>query len=216
VEGPEPLSPSRTLLPVPHSIVLASQSPHRRALLERAGYRVTVNPTGIPEPEPLDFGDLHTGLSALALMKGRAAVRQGARGLILACDTVGHAEREVLQKPVDRADAERMLRKISDEEHEVLTGWCLLRSDEDLALTGVVSTRIAMRPWTEAELAAYLDSGDWQGKCGAYGLQTLENLELSDPFVTRIVGSASNVIGVPLERIAEVLAKFPALTAPLE
>jgi septum formation protein len=177
---------------------------------------VTVHPTGIPEPEPLEFGDLRTGLAVLALMKARAALRQGAQGLILACDTVGHAENEVLQKPLDRADAERMLRRISDEEHEVLTGWCLLRSDEDLATTGVVSTRIAMRPWTESELAAYLDSGDWQGKCGAYGLQTLENLELRDPFVTRIVGSASNVIGVPLERIAEVLAQQPWLTAPFE
>ena len=63
-----------------------------------------------------------------------------------------------------------------------------------------------MRAWTDAETEAYLDSGEWEGKCGGYGLQLP-----ADPFVTKLEGSASNVIGVPLERLAQVFAEFPSL-----
>ena len=99
-----------------------------------------------------------------------------------------------------------MLSAISGTVHEVLTGWCFLRSRDELIIGGVERTRITMRVWTAVELEQYLDEGEWEGKCGAYGLQT-EN----DPFVTRIDGSAANVIGLPLERLAQVLAEFPGL-----
>ncbi len=188
------------------AILLASQSVYRREVLELAGYEVTTYATGIPEPEPMEFGDLHTGLAILAVMKARAARRAGMAGLILACDTVSYVNGSVVQKPIDRADAERMLRAISNNTHEVLTGWCLLRSRDELLLSGVETTRLTMRTWTDQEVEAYLDSGEWQGKCGGYGLQLPQ-----DPFITMISGSAANVIGVPVERITAVLSEFPEL-----
>jgi septum formation protein len=111
----------------------------------------------------------------------------------------------VLGKPVDRDDAWRMLRAISGTVHEVRTGWCLLRTSDQLQISGVETTTIAMREWTSDEFAACLDSGQWIGKSGAYGLELPH-----DRFVTRIAGSASNVVGVPLERLGQVLADLQA------
>jgi len=113
---------------------------------------------------------------------------------------------EVLGKPVDRADALRMLQAISGTVHEVLTGWCLLRTRDQLQISGVEMTTIAMRRWTESEFSSYLDSREWLGKSGAYGLQ-LPN----DPFVTHLAGSASNVVGIPIERLQQVLAEFASM-----
>jgi len=188
------------------SLILASQSPYRRQLLEQAGFEVIAVPAGIAEPDPRSFGPLEQGLQHLALLKAVAVARQGLAGLILAADTVGSVAGEVFGKPADRDDARRMLLAISGTTHSVLTGWCLWRTSDGLSLSGVERTRIVMRHWTSAELEDYLDSGGWEGKCGAYGLR-LEG----DPFVTQILGSAANVIGLPIERLQEVLAEFPAL-----
>jgi septum formation protein len=95
-----------------------------------------------------------------------------------------------------------MLQAISGTVHEVLTGWYLLRTRDQFHVAGVDSTTITMRTWTQDELEAYLDSGAWIGKSGAYGLQLPH-----DPFVTSIAGSASNVIGIPLEQLTNVIAE---------
>lgn len=184
-------------------LILASQSEYRLQLLRDAGYDVVSRPAQIDEPDPRTLGDLHTGLIHIAHRKARTVAGRGAQGLILAADTVGHVAGEVFGKPADRADARRMLQAISGVAHEVLTGWCLLRTRDNLLVAGCEATQIHMRPWTDAELNAYLDSGEWQGKCGAYGLQLPV-----DPFVTHLEGSAANVIGVPLERLAEVLREL--------
>mgnify|MGYP003346518276 CR=1 FL=1 len=75
-----------------------------------------------------------------------------------------------------------------------------MRTSDQLHWTGCEHTSITMRAWTETELQSYLDSGEWMGKSGAYGLQLPH-----DPFVTHIEGSLSNVIGIPLERLATLL-----------
>jgi len=184
-------------------LILASGSPFRLELLREAGYDVTAIPAGIDEPPLSSFADLDTGLQSLAEQKARAVCERGVTGLILAADTVGYAGGEVFGKPRDREDALRMLRAISGTTHEVRTGWCLVRTSDGVARSGVERTRITMRAWTPAEFDHYLAGGEWQGKCGAYGLQ-LPN----DPLVTQINGSVSNVIGVPLERLREVLAEI--------
>ena len=183
-------------------LVLASQSVHRLELLRNAGYEVEVVAHGMAEPDPAEFADIEAALVHIALLKARAARRRGARGLIFGADTVGFARGEVLGKPADRPRALRMLEAISDTVHQVLTGWCLLRTRDGLEISGVERTTITMRPWTREEIAAYLDSNQWVGKSGAYGLQLPD-----DPFVTHIDGSRSNVVGVPLERLEQIFAE---------
>jgi septum formation protein len=187
-------------------LILASQSPYRLRLLRDAGYEVEAIPANVAEPDLADFADFGAGLIHVASLKARAVWRSGAQGLILAADTVGYAGDRVFGKAADRADALRMLQAISGTTHEVLTGWCLLRTRDQLQISGIERTAVTMRAWTAEEFAAYLDSGAWIGKCGAYGLEIPH-----DPFVTNIAGSAANVIGVPLERLEQVLAEFALL-----
>lgn len=195
-------------------LILASGSVYRVQLLREAGYDVTAIASEIDEPNPELFPDPEAALLHLAELKARATLSKipaselGGR-LIFAADTVGVAGNRMLGKPRDRHDARQMLMAISGTEHEVLTGWCLLRPRDQLIVGGVERTRITMREWTAAELEQYLEGGEWEGKCGAYGLQLPR-----DPFVTRMDGSAANVIGVPLERLAQVLQEFPTLSSP--
>lgn len=193
-------------------LILASCSTYRLELLRQAGYAVTAMASEIVEPHPTSFSDPEMALLHIAELKARAVGRKLVHqnqedSLILAADTVGLAGGQIFGKPKGRADARRMLMAISGTVHEVLTGWCLLRTHDQLFVGGIERTRITMRDWTELELEDYLDSGEWEGKCGAYGLR-IEG----DPFVTNIEGSTSNVIGVPLERLSQVLAEFPGLT----
>lgn len=192
-------------------IILASGSPYRQQLLEQAGYAVTAIASGVDEPDLSPFPDLGAGLLYLAHLKARAVHTRGHCGIILGADTVSLAAGQILGKPADLSDAERMLRDLSGTTHEVLTGWCLLRTADGLTLSGVERTVITMRPWSHSEIQDYLASGEWRGKCGAYGLQLP-----SDPFVTGMSGSAFNVIGVPLERLAEAWIEFPAFDQPLQ
>lgn len=183
-----------------HRLILASGSAHRLALLREVGYDVEVMPARIIEPDLSLCADLHAGLQEVARAKAEEVAGRGVSGLIFAADTIGHVGGKVFGKPADRAQAERMLRAISGTTHEVLTGWCLLRTTDGLRLGGVERTLIEMRAWSEAELAGYLNGGEWIGKSGAYGLQLP-----ADPFVIRLEGSPSNVVGVPLERLREAL-----------
>lgn len=182
-------------------LILASGSPYRKWLLDEAGLDCRVVVSHIEEPDLNGASDLEESLVELAQRKGRAVLRAGHEGLILSADTCGHVAGQVMGKPASQDDAERMLRAISGTTHEVLTGWSLLRTHDGLCVSGVDRTRISMRDWTEAELADYLQSGEWQNKCGAYGLR-LGN----DPFITHLEGSQSNVIGLPLERLRPLLA----------
>src|SRR5258708_36628346 len=104
------------------------------------------------EPDLADFPDLDAGLVHVAALKARAVARGGAQGLIFAADTVGFAGGNVFGKPVDRAEARRMLRAISGTTHSVLTGWCLFRTRDQLQLGGVERTTVTMRAWTEKEI----------------------------------------------------------------
>jgi septum formation protein len=185
-------------------LILASQSPDRLQLLRIAGYEVVAIPADIPEPDLAAFAELEAGLMHIAMLKARAARSKGAVGLILGADTVGVFAGQVFGKPARRTDARRMLTAISGTVHQVFTGWCLLRTRDQLHVTGVECTKVTMRDWSADEVEAYLDSGAWIGKSGAYGLQFPH-----DPFVTNVTGSTSNVIGIPLERLAEVLNEMP-------
>ena len=187
-------------------LILASQSPYRLQLLRDAGFEVQAVPAGVSEPDLSQFASLEAGLMHTAQLKAQRVASRGVHGLILAADTVGHVAGAIFGKPADRHEARRMLQAISGTAHSVLTGWCLWRTRDQLCLCGTEVTQIVMRTWTASELEQYLDSGDWQDKCGAYGLQLP-----ADPFVTEIRGSTSNVIGLPLERLQSIFAEFPQL-----
>ncbi len=192
---------------VPFRLVLASGSPARRALLARAGYRFEVVPAGVEEPSQEGVTDVRALVQEAAWCKaaavaGRVAPPPPGEGVIIvAADTVGWLGGRVLGKPADEADARRILRHLSGSEHELWTGVCLWRKPGDVQVAWQEMSRVAMRALTDAELDEYLRSREWQGCSGAYAIQ-----EGGDPYVRVAAGSVSNVIGLPMETLAHILA----------
>jgi septum formation protein len=175
-------------------------------LLAEAGYQFEVDPSGIDEPEPDPRISPSVYAATLAWRKADEVARRRRSGLVLAADTVCAVGEEILNKPRDRADAERMIRLQEGHDTEVISGICLCRAERREFVGAVDVSVVRFRPLSDVERARYLDSGRWQGKSGGYGVQD------GDPFVTVVEGSFSNVVGLPMERLLELLEAFPRLT----
>ncbi|NUN51743.1 MAG: Maf family protein, partial [Planctomycetaceae bacterium] len=126
-----------------------------------------------------------------------AALPPGARALVLGADTVVALDGgRILDKPADREEAASHLRSLSGTTHSVITGVCLREEPGGGEEVFHAETRVTMRPLSAEEVAAYAGSGEGLGKAGGYALQ-----ENGDRFVTRLEGSRSNVVGLPVEEV---------------
>jgi septum formation protein len=176
-------------------LVLASGSPRRRELLAAAGLEFTVRPASVDET-PLPGESPSAYVERLAEEKARASWRDGE--LTLGADTTVVVDDEILAKPEDPADAQRMLRRLAGRAHDVLTGYCVF--DGAKARTGVARTRVVFHAMDDDEIAGYADSGEPFDKAGAYGIQGL-----ASKFVERIEGCYFNVVGLPVSRVYALL-----------
>jgi septum formation protein len=186
--------------PTPLRLILASGSPARRDLLTRAGFIFDVQPAHIDEPTGEGFADPRTYVQTVAWLKAASVAPQVDKGLVLAADTVGWLDGQVIGKPADEADARRILTTLSGREHELWTGVTLWRRPDDQQRCWQEKSRVFFKKLTSKELDAYLDTRTWQGCSGAYAIQ-----EKDDPFVHLLEGSLSNVIGLPMESLAKVM-----------
>jgi septum formation protein len=188
-------------------LILASTSPRRRDLLVAAGYEIRIEPSHVDEPKPPLGTPVVPYVADLAFRKAIAVAERLGTGLILAADTACAVEGEILNKPVDRRDAERMIRLQEGRDTEVVTGLCIMRAEWREWVAAVESSFVHIRPLTDVERNAHLDDEvRWSGKAGAYGVQD------SDPYVTVTRGSWSNVVGLPMERLEALLLAYPRLT----
>ncbi len=176
-------------------------------MLEEAGYRFVVEASGVEEPPPPPGASPSAYAAQLAWQKAVAIARRRSIGLILAADTVCCVAGEILNKPADRADADRMIRLQEGRDTEVISGICLYRAGRDEWIGAIEVSIVRFRPLEDRERAAYLDSGRWEGKSGGYGVQD------RDPFVSVVSGSFSNVVGLPMERLDDLLSRYPSLFA---
>jgi septum formation protein len=175
-------------------LVLASASPRRAELLSAAGFEFDVMTSEVAEA--MDPEETPDGFVRRLALEKAEAVRSRAPGRpILAADTVVLLNNEVLGKPVDDSTARSMLRKLSGREHVVLTAVCLIvpHAESGRTQTAVARTVVTMATLTEAEIEWYVASGEPRDKAGAYGVQGL-----ASRFVTRLDGSYSNVVGLPV------------------
>jgi septum formation protein len=185
-------------------LILASASPRRRELMRQHGYDVTIIPP--PHEEPTDLGErlppshLARELSRFKANSVRSMIE---RGIILAGDTVVALEDRIFGKPTDREDARSIISAIAGTTHHVITGVTLLDASTDETLTRHDSTAVTMRRLSDDELEAYLDTGAWEGKAGAYGIQ-----DRGDAFVTKVEGSFTNVVGFPMELVGQMLKQW--------
>jgi septum formation protein len=186
-------------------IILASASPRRRQLLQEAGYSFEVDPSDVVEPDPASETSPAEYAAHLAWRKAMAVAQRREVGFILAADTICAVNGQILTKPVDRADAERMLRLQEGRDTDVITGLCLYSSERREWIGAIEVSVVRFRELSDDERSAYLDSKRWEGKSGAYGVQD------RDPFVAVVRGSWSNVVGLPMERLALLLRIYPEL-----
>jgi septum formation protein len=182
-------------------LILASASPRRRQILADMGVRFRVQPCSLLEPADKPAGIAPTAWAeALAYFKASAVARNFVNSVVLGADTVVACGGQLLGKPSDRGDAERMLKLQSACASEVITGCCVLTPNQgDTRALAHEVTTVWMRDSHE-QRESYLDSGDWRGKAGAYGIQTV-----GDKLIERIEGSFSNVVGLPRELVARML-----------
>jgi septum formation protein len=178
-------------------IVLASASPRRAELLRAAGIEFEVIPAHIDErAHPHETADGY--VRRIADAKARAVSAHVTDRIILAADTTVVVGEMMLAKPEDDADAKRMLRMLSGRTHEVLTAVSICRGQQ--MITEVERSAVEFAPLTEFEIDWYVATGEPRDKAGAYAIQGY-----ASRFVTRIDGSYSNVVGLPVALVYEIL-----------
>lgn len=179
-------------------VILASASPRRAELLRAAGIDFDVRPVDVdeailPGEAPSDY------VSRLAEAKARAVHERENDRTVLAADTAVVVDGQILAKPIDEADAKRMLRLIAGRTHEVLTAVSVFHPGE-IVDTRVDATTVEFAELSEADIDWYVSSGEPMDKAGAYAVQGL-----ASRFVTRIEGSYSNVVGLPIALVYRML-----------
>jgi septum formation protein len=194
-------------------LILASASPRRAELLRAAGYSFEILAVDVDESiRPGESPAVY--VRRLAAEKSAAALRRitafppttlgtatPAAAIILGADTTVVVDGEILAKPVDDEDGARMLRRLSGKAHQVLTGISLRQGAYEAGR--VEATSVVFRALIEEEIAWYVESGEGRDKAGGYAIQGL-----ASRFIPRIEGSYSNVVGLPVACVAELLPEI--------
>ncbi|MDR3725867.1 MAG: Maf family protein [Terracidiphilus sp.] len=198
-------------------LVLASASPRRRELLTQAGFSFEVHPADIPE-DPLPGEDPIAYVTRLAREKAQAvydeitntsASEQRASAppqVVIGADTTVTLDDHILGKPEDAADAARMLRLLSGRTHRVITGVAVVTATSTQVAAEV--TTVTFLPLSDAEIAAYIATGEPMDKAGAYAIQGF-----AARWIPRIEGCYFNVVGLPISLVSTLLASSPAAPA---
>jgi septum formation protein len=190
---------------LPMKLILASSSPRRAEVLRNAGVEFEVRPADIDESRRLGepTGDY---VQRLALEKARAATNSESSAnnfIVIGADTVVVNRGEILLKPDSPNDARRMLRQLSGGVHEVHTGLALIRMPQKVERVIEEVTSVHFAELSDAEIDAYIATGEPFDKAGAYGIQSL-----GGRYVTRVEGCYFNVMGMPLGRLWATLKEL--------
>lgn len=181
-------------------LILASGSPRRHELLQRMGYAFE---SCAPDVDERVEGPAEEVVRALAQRKAGKAAEGYPSGVVVASDTLVSLNGRALGKPIDEKDAFSMLRALSGNEHEVFTGVCLMDAATGRVSIEVVRTGVRFRALSDAEIEAYIATGEPMDKAGAYGIQGA-----AGAFVEKIDGSYENVMGFPVDDVERMLKEF--------
>lgn len=197
---PSPGAPPRAV-----RLILASQSPRRRELLRRIWAEFEVLPSDIDEV--LDDGPVGDAVAGLALRKGRAVAGRVGVGVVLAADTVVVIDGVVLGKPVGVDEATGMLVRLRGRLHEVVTGVAVVEAETGRSASATAVSRVLMAAYSDSMIADYVASGAPFDKAGGYAIQ-----DLGGALVDGVIGSYTNVVGLPVEATRRLLEGFGVLS----
>lgn len=187
-----------------NKIILASSSPRRLDLLRQIGIEPEVIPSHVSE-EILDNEGPEDAALRLAKAKAIEVSRLLEAGLVIAADTIVVVDGVHLGKPINEVDAGRMLRLLSGRSHSVITGLAVIDAATKELKSTLVRTIVRFKPLTDDEIDAYVATGDPLDKAGSYGIQGR-----AAAFVEGIDGCYSNVVGLPLSELSDMLKIFNA------
>jgi len=184
-------------------LILASQSPRRKSLMHEYGYTFLVHPPSDTAEGGMCSGETPPELVVrLAKQKAEDVAKQYEYAVIIGCDTVAECMGTVLGKPVDIDDARRMLTMLRGKDHRVLSGLCIWKRPSDAVTLKLDITTLHMDNVTDSQVEEYLATEKWQGKAGAFGYQD------GWDWLHVIQGSETNVIGLPMEVLADALNRI--------
>jgi septum formation protein len=186
-------------------IILASASPRRSELLESAGIEFEVCPGDVAE-EPLPGETPVDHVLRLSRDKAYEVASRVEGRYFIGADTIVLCEGEIMGKPKDAADAERMLRRLSGIPHEVITGFAVFDREREGLICKTVTTKVYFKQLRDEEITAYIATGCPMDKAGAYAIQGG-----AAHMVVRIDGSYTNVVGLPLCEVVEALRRLGAI-----
>lgn len=180
-------------------LILASASPARKTLLEAAGLAPDlIVPADIDETPRK--GEKPTAyVKRLAEEKALAIQQKHPKAYIIAADTIAVMGARIIGKASSRAEAEKIIRRFSGRKHRVITGLCVLSPDGKKSVR-LISSAVKCRMVQAKEIKTYLDSGEWEGKSGCYGLQGR-----ASAFIETINGSYTSIIGLPIAETISIL-----------
>jgi septum formation protein len=196
--------------PPARPLVLASASPRRRELLVRLGLPFAVVPSDAPE-EIASGASLLDAVAALAARKAATVAGRREVGLVVGADTVVVLDGLPLGKPADAGDAARMLRLLRGRTHDVVTGVAVVDAATGRTARSAVSSVVQMRSFSDAEIAAYVATGEPFDKAGGYAIQGA-----GGALVAAVDGCYLNVVGLPLCELAALLARFGIAPVAIE
>ncbi len=185
------------------SLILASRSPRRRHLLHQIGLSFQVRESGIAE----EYQSHLTPSAYVRLLSQRKAAAVAStveNAFVVGADTIVVLGKTILEKPLDEADAEKMLYALSGRTHEVLTGFTILDRPSNRSVTEVERTKVTFRKLGKEEIRDYVRSGSPMDKAGAYGIQD----DYGAVFVARVEGCFYNVVGFPLAKFYTTMQRF--------
>ncbi len=183
-------------------LILASNSPRRIVLLKSLGYHFDIVPHDIEECILGDVLPMEL-VQNLAFLKATDVARRVSNAIIISADTVIVHKNNILGKPKDVSDAKRILSILSDSEHDIISGVCVMEMPSRKKMLRIERTHIRMRNIKDEEIDRYILTGEPMDKAGAYAIQGEGR-----KFIEKIDGSFSNAVGLPLELLQEMLNHF--------
>ena len=180
-------------------IILASNSPRRKELLEKHGVNFTVKPSNVDEVIDKNLS-VYENVMNLAKIKALDVFNRNPNEVVLAADTIVVFENEILGKPIDEMDAFRMLKLLSGKTHEVITGVALCSKDSQIIDYEV--SKVTFNKITEEEILEYIKTKEPMDKAGSYAIQGI-----GSKFVKSYEGEFDNIVGLPMKLVLKMLSK---------